>query len=216
MIRTTIILFFCISIFTYVNEIAAGEFTRADLQAAVDSYLAAARSGEISEMALAPGVKYIENAENTTLGEGIWKTPLNIDFHRSLLDVVAGETFTEVIVTDKTHPCVIGTRLKISGGKIREIISLVTDEGDWLFNADIYLKWSSTENWDVIPVDKRSDREALVAAADAYLDMFNDPSSKVPWGKPCARLEGGIYIRERDFRMIPVKLGFPERAISCL
>jgi hypothetical protein len=193
MIRTTIILFFCISIFTYVNEIAAGEFTRADLQAAVDSYLAAARSGEISEMALAPGVKYIENAENTTLGEGIWKTPLNIDFHRSLLDVVAGETFTEVIVTDKTHPCVIGTRLKISGGKIREIISLVTDEGDWLFNADIYLKWSSTENWDVIPVDKRSDREALVAAADAYLDMFNDPSSKVPWGKPCARLEGGIY-----------------------
>ena len=176
-----------------MNEIAAGEFTRADLQAAVDSYLAAARSGEISRMALAPGVKYIENAENATLGEGIWKMPLNIDFHRSLLDVAAGETFTEVIVTDKTHPCVIGTRLKISDGKIREIISLVTDEGDWLFNADVYLKWSSTENWDVIPVDKRSDREALVAAADAYLDMFNDPSIKVPWGKPCARLEGGIY-----------------------
>ena len=35
--------------------------------------------------------------------------------------------------------------------------------------------------------------EEIIAAADAYLDLFNDKTVEVPWGTPCARLEGGIY-----------------------
>ena len=31
------------------------------------------------------------------------------------------------------------------------------------------------------------------AAADAYLDLFRDKSVQVPWGTPCARLEGSVY-----------------------
>lgn len=186
------------------------EFTRADLQAAVDSYLAALRSGDISKMSLAPDAEYNENIVDMKPGEGIFQTPLKIDLHRSLLDVVTGETFTEVIVTDKSHPYVIGTRLKVSDGKIREIVSLVTDDGDWLFNADGYLKWSGSEKWDVIPPEKRSDRQTLIAAADAYCDMFNEPSTKVPWGKPCARLEGGIYTG-KGLPDDTCELGIPEQ-----
>lgn len=177
----------CCSLLINENRIEAEEFTRAGLQAAVDSYLAAARSGDISKMPLAPEAKYVDNTEETKLGEGIWKTPLKIDFHRSLLDVNTGKTFTEVIVTDKTHPYVIGTRLKVSDRKIQEIVSLVTDEGDWLFNADNDLKWSSSEKWDVIPVEKRSDRKTLIAAANAYCNKFKGPSVEVPWGRPCVR-----------------------------
>jgi hypothetical protein len=33
----------------------------------------------------------------------------------------------------------------------------------------------------------------IQAAADAYCDIFSDKSVKVPWGTPCARLEGGAY-----------------------
>ena len=29
--------------------------------------------------------------------------------------------------------------------------------------------------------------------ADAYLDLFMDKTAQVPWGTPCARLEGGVY-----------------------
>ena len=32
-----------------------------------------------------------------------------------------------------------------------------------------------------------------VASADAYLNLFNDKTVQVPWGTPCARLEGGLY-----------------------
>ena len=44
-----------------------------------------------------------------------------------------------------------------------------------------------------MPENERSTRDELIAAADAYLDLFMDKSVEVPWGTPCRRLEGGIY-----------------------
>jgi hypothetical protein len=169
--------------------------TRASLQAATDKYLDAMKKGTPSLMPLAAQVKYIENRKEVPLGQGIWKTPLDIDFSRSLLDVDACETFTEAIHANPSNPHVIGTRLKIADDKVSEIEALVTSEGDWLFNAANYLKYSSQEKWDILPAEKRSDRQALIKAANAYFDVFGNYSvfSQVPWGTPCARLEGGMY-----------------------
>jgi len=169
--------------------------TRADLQAAVDKYLDALGKANPSLMPLAPGAKYIENRKEVPLGQGLWQTALDIDFHRSLLDVETCETFTEIIRTNSSHPYVIGTRMKIENRKILEIEALVTDKNDWLFNADHYLKYSSNEKWDILPPAQRSDRQTLIKAANAYFDVFSNPSSSpnVPWGIPCARLEGGAY-----------------------
>jgi hypothetical protein len=56
------------------------------------------------------------------------------------------------------------------------------------------LKWSSTEKWDVIPVNQRDTRDTLVAAANAYLDAFLEGKKDgVPWGYPCNRTEGGAH-----------------------
>lgn len=167
--------------------------TRASLQAAVDSYIEAVKKGSASNMPLTSQAKYIENTKEVKIGQGIWQTALDVAFHRSLLDVDACETFTEVIHTNASHPYVLGTRLRVIDGKISEIVTLVTDKDDWLFNADNYLKYSQKENWSVIPSGERSDRETLINAAAAYFDVFSDASAKVPWGIPCARLEGGIY-----------------------
>lgn len=171
----------------------AAKCTRADLQSVVDSYVAAVKKGAPSNMPLAQKAKYIENMKETAIGKGIWQTALDIDFHRSLLDVDSCETFTEVIHTNKSHPYVLGTRLKVVDGIVSEIETLVTQKGDWLFNADNYLMYSQKEKWDVIPAGQRSDRQALINAAAAYFDLFSAKTSKVPWGTPCARLEGGIY-----------------------
>lgn len=144
-------------------------------------------------MSLAAGAKYIENRKEIGLSQGIWQTPLDIDFHRSLLDVDTCETFTEIISASSNHPYVIGTRLKITDNKISEIEALVTDKNDWLFNAANYLKYSSQEKWDILPAAQRIDRQTLIKAANAYFDVFSDRTSNVPWGIPCARLEGGAY-----------------------
>jgi hypothetical protein len=169
--------------------------TRASLQGSVDQYLDALKKGSPSMMSLASGAKYVENRKEIPFGQGIWQQPLDMDFHRSLLDVETCQTFTEIINASGSHPYVIGTRLKILDSKIAEVEALVTDKDDWLFNAANYLKYSSKEKWDILPPAQRSDRQTLIKAANAYFDVFanSSSSSNVPWGIPCERLEGGAY-----------------------
>jgi hypothetical protein len=118
-----------------------------------------------------------------------------------------------VIVTNKEKPYVLGTRLRVNHNKIAEIEILWTTTGYWLFNADTYLQYSSTEKWDTIPIDKRDTRDTLVAAANAYLDAFLEGKvDLVPWGYPCNRTEGGAHIetiRRRAFDQGMV-FAFPE------
>jgi hypothetical protein len=214
MIRAVaVFLLFCAFAFVQAEMAVAASSgcTRADLQLVVDRYLEAMTAGNPSLMPLALHARYIENLKETAIGQGIWQTPLDISFHRSILDVDACETFTEAIRTNKLHPYVIGARMRIIAGKIEEIESLVTDKDDWLFNADNYLMYSTKEKWDIIPPDQRSDRQGLINAAAAYFDIFSNKNSKVPWGTPCARLEGGIYTT-KDFNdpKATCNLGVPE------
>jgi len=168
--------------------------TRGGLRHAVDLYIDAQTKGDISGLPLATGVSYLENMVPVDIKKGLINTPMKIDFHRSLLDPDSGQTFTEVIVTDKENPYVIGTRIRVNHDKIAEIEILWTKPGYWLFDADAYLKYSSSEDWGPIPVDKRDTRGTLVAAGNAYLDAFLEKKiDLVPWGFPCVRVEGGAY-----------------------
>ena len=167
--------------------------TRDGLEAATNLYLTAQGKGDTEGMPLAQGLAYIENLQVVDIKSGVIQKALKIDFHRTLIDQPECQTFTEVIVTDKTHPYVIGTRLRVNHDKIAEIESLVTQQGDWLFNADNYYKWAPGEDWGVIPVGQRDSRGTLVAAANAYLDAFLEQKiDAVPWGYPCNRTEGGL------------------------
>lgn len=208
-----IAILFCTTWLVLAGTLATGraaECTRAGLQAAVDSYLAAQQAGNPSIMPLASKVKYVENMIEVKKEQGLWNTPLPIAFQRSILDVDSCRTFTEVIVTDKANPHVLGTRLKVENGKISEIDSFVTSKGDWLFNADNYLRYSKAEDWRVLDINERVDRQALVAAGDAYFDHFSDKNVQIPFGTPCARLEGGMYTtRDFDDPKASCDIGFP-------
>jgi hypothetical protein len=167
---------------------------RGGLQRAVDLYIEAQTKGDTSGLPLAAAVGYVENMAVADIKQGLIHTPLKIDHHRSLLDESTCQTFTEVIVTDAAKPYILGTRLRVNHDKIAEIEILWTTTGYWLFNADNYLKYSSSENWGPIPVEARDSRGTLVAAANAYLDAFLEGKiDRVPWGFPCVRVEGGMY-----------------------
>ena len=167
---------------------------RGGLQNAVDLYIEAQTKGDTSGLPLAAGLGYMENMARADINEGLINKPLKIDHHRSLLDESTCQTFTEAIVTDPENPYVLGTRLRINHDKIAEIEILWTTTGYWLFNADDYLKYSSTEDWSPIPAEERDSRGTLVAAANAYLDAFLEQKiDQVPWGFPCVRIEGGAY-----------------------
>jgi hypothetical protein len=186
--------------------------TRESLQGTVDEYMDALKQGNTSLMPLAPQARYIENRKEIPFGQGIFQAPLTVDFDRSLFDVEICETWTEIISAKGSHPYVIGTRLKVVDNKIAEVESLVSDEDDWLFNADNYLKYSSTEKWDIIPVDKRTDRQTLINVASDYFDIFQDYSAfdKVPWGIPCVRIEGGAYTNIKNDPNPSCTVGVPK------
>jgi len=167
--------------------------TRTALEEATRSYVAAQQAGEPSLIKLAPDAKIQEQMETIPLSAALLNRPQKIDFHRAIHDTQGCESFVEVVIADPAHPYVLGTRIKLAGDQVSELEALVTDADDWLFKASNTLAYSRAEKWDMIPAAKQDSRETIIAAADAYLDLFNDPTTKVPWGSPCARLEGGIY-----------------------
>jgi len=167
---------------------------RGGLQDAVDLYIAAQSNGDVSGLPLANGLGYWENEQRIAIDDGLIRKALEIDHHFSLLDTESCQTFTEVIVTDEDEPYVLGTRMRINHDKIAEIEILWTTTGYWLFNADAYLRYSSTEDWGPIAAERRDSRGTLVSAANAYLDAFLEGKiDSVPWGFPCVRVEGGAY-----------------------
>lgn len=174
--------------------LASGQCTRESLKQATDSYIAAQTNGDISSMTpLAAEVVYIENDKTVDIASGILSKAQKIDNQRSTFDTTDCASYTELIIADSTQPHVIGTQIRLEGDKIAHIESVVTSEGDWLFNAANTLRYAQQETWDPIPEDKRDTRQVIQAAGDAYLDLFNDKSVQVPWGTPCRRLEGGAY-----------------------
>jgi len=167
---------------------------RGGLQNAVDLYIEAQTAGDASMLPLAAGLGYKENEAAVAIADGMINKPLVIDHHMSLLDESTCQTFTEVIVTNEDEPYVLGTRMRINHDKVAEIEILWTTTGYWLFNANAYLNYSSSEDWGPIAPEERDSRGTLVGAANAYLDAFLEGKiDLVPWGFPCERIEGGAY-----------------------
>ena len=183
--------------------------TKAELAAAADAYVEAQRKGDVSAMPLAANAHYLENMATVDKDKGLWATGLPVANAISFHDARRCKTFTQMIVTEGGHPYVIGTRLYMHQGKIIRVDSLVTDKGDWLFNANAYLKYSTKEDWGDVNPSQRTAPAEMMRGADAYLSSFNDKFTEVPWGTPCARLEGGAYTNRKGDPNASCNVGIP-------
>src|SRR5690606_31994425 len=167
---------------------------RGGLQHAVRLYLEGQAKGDYSALPLATGLGYWEDMKPADIATGFLTKKLVIDKHLSLYDDQSCQTYTEIIVTDKTEPYVAGVRLRVNHDKIAEIEVITTTTGSWGFNVDNFLNYSADQDWSPIPADRRDSRATLVNAANAYLDAFLAAKiDLVPWGYPCERIEGGMF-----------------------
>jgi hypothetical protein len=180
---------------------SAQECTREILKGTADSFIAAQETGDATKMYMGLWVDYNEQLQGAPMSTGVLSKPMKVDFHRALYDTETCRIFLEIVIADPAHPYVIGSVIQNGGGPgiagpdvIGGINSVVTDQKNgWLFNPANTKKYSEAENWSPIPATDRDSRATIQAAADAYLNLFNDKNAKVPWGAPCARLEGGAY-----------------------
>jgi hypothetical protein len=183
--------------------------TRAQLKAATDAYVAGQKAGSLAGLPLHEKAQFLENMTDVTQDKGLWNTKLPVAHAMSFHDDKRCKTFTEVIVTEGGHQYVIGTRLYMHDGKVIRVDSLVTDKGDWLFSANAYLKYTRQEDWTPLPAAQRTAPAEMIRGAHAYFDAFADKFTEIPWGTPCARLEGGAYTNREGKPDASCNVGIP-------
>jgi hypothetical protein len=167
-----------------------------------DQYRAAQADGRLIMHVRPMGewVNYNENFElsSMTFG-GVIASPQKVDWDRSFYDTASCLVYIESIITNPEHPYVLATMITARGspgsgaGTVASFDVITSDRDDWLFDASKTLYYAQREDWSEIPEAQRNTRQELQAAADAYLNLFKDKSVEVPWGTPCARLEGSAY-----------------------
>ena len=183
--------------------------TMDQLKAATTAYVEAQKSGQIDKLPLDPKAHYLQDMNTVEKSAGLWNTALPIAHAMSFHDPLRCKTFTEMVVTQGGKPYVIGTRLYLHQGKVIRVDSLVTKPGDWLFNANSYLKYATAENWQPLMKYQHTAPAEMIRGANAYLDAFADKFTDIPWGQPCARLEGGAYTNREGKPDASCEVGIP-------
>lgn len=172
---------------------AQASCSRELLQSMADKYVQAQEEGLPLRLPMGNWMVYRENFKLSTMSQGVISTELPISWHRALLDTTQCRVFLEMVSHEAEKPRVIAVQFGVRGDSANNIDAIVTDADDWLFDAAKTYEYARREDWSEIPEARRNTREELIAAADAYLDLFSDKSVQVPWGTPCARLEGSAY-----------------------
>jgi len=192
---------------------ASAECSRKTLQKVADAYVKAQSAGDAGKLPFAAKSSYAENDKAMDPAKGVLAEALTIDFTRSFYDTKQCAAFTELVAAMHAHPYVIHTRMEATKkGRVSKMESVVTDAGDWVFGATEHLQFTRAEKWDEIPKDKRDTREAIQAAADAYLENWGNPELPVPHGTPCARLEGRMYTGTKNPEGMNCRMGaFPQK-----
>lgn len=172
--------------------------TRPTLLLAADAYIASQTTGSLAPLTpfLSSNFTYEQNNAVTAPGSSVLTRPLIISHNRTIVDTIQCATYTELISLTGAG-FVIGTQIRHdAGGKVVLIDSIASTTGSWLFNASKTLQYvKAEEEWGTLAEGQRSPRETIQAAGDAYLDLWSSATAeaRVPWGTPCARLEGGAW-----------------------
>lgn len=176
-----------------------GGCKRETLVMQTNQFLSALEANDPSGLPLDPGLKFTENGNKHSVGEGLWKTAGKMLMKRSVVDSVECSTHTQAVLEENGRAIIYGVRLKYDKKNISEIESFVAREGDFAFNAKGLLE-TKGQDWEgIIPIEERSSRLAMIAAANDYFEMFRKkPSVQVHFAIPCDRWENGTLTTSKS------------------
>jgi len=150
------------------------------------------RTGELRRFnfAMGPDLVYKENDKTLDIRKGITSKALDVSANRAFYDTTLCKIFAEHVVTNPEHPYVINAQVYVVDGRVSELDVLVTDKGDFTFNATTYQAIGYSQKWGLIPKSERSTREYLKDAGDAYLEHLHS-RAPFPVRAPCMILSSG-------------------------
>ncbi|MEI9965964.1 MAG: hypothetical protein WDM92_16335 [Caulobacteraceae bacterium] len=167
---------------------------RACLQGFVDRYLDALVAHDPGRLPLVKGARFTENGQTLALGDGLWGTiEAREGYSLYFADPQAGEVGAYVTVRESGKHQILGLRLKVAGGRIAEIETLVVrPKAGYVFGAPEALKDKPIFHEALTPSQRRP-RAEMVRIANSYFEgLTHATETLTPFDKDCQRIENGV------------------------
>lgn len=170
------------------------EAERARLVGLVDGYLEALAANDPLRLRVASNVRFTENGQELLLGKGLWATATAAPRARRAVcvaDPAAGQVGALSMVGEGGERSLLALRLKVHGGVISEIETMVSRSTIRIFDPDGLGRRGDMDQ--VVPEGERSSREELAAAAQLYFEgILRGDGKMIPMDPGCVRMENGV------------------------
>lgn len=186
-----------ITVLTAVTAPASGQSgacDRACLEALASSYVAAVVAHDPSDLPLAASLKFTENGQRLTLGDGLWNTATGAgNYGLHIADVERGQAVLMGTIREADIPTILVVRLAVEGRAITEIETLVIRDREAAERLDA-IGSPRRVLLEAVPAERRHARAELAQIANAYFSGIerNDGQGEYPIAADCARLENGM------------------------
>ncbi|GAB1321047.1 hypothetical protein MFIFM68171_11257 [Madurella fahalii] len=195
----------------------------ASLRSATDIFIESQAAGTRSDPIFSsPDLQYTQNGEPLTINSSssLLSSPLTVQHSHTLIDQDACASFTKLILArpeNEAEKLLLGAQIHFNMSttdarltRVQRMDVVYVGEGDWqMDNFTAALAHVEGEDWGAISRAAQDTRESLEGVAAAYLDLLGGTAGgaagaggngtagagvvAVPWGRPCARLEGSVY-----------------------
>jgi len=166
---------------------------RACLDGFIDSYLDALAAEDFSHLAVTATVQFTEDGQRLQLGDGLWNTCTGKGTYKFYMeDVEAQEVGFFGTMREAGLPIILALRMKMDGGKISEIETIVVR--DVLDAQNLEKRGHPNPLFtQSIPSPERASRADLVQTANMYFSgmQLNDGKGNYPFTDDCDRVENG-------------------------
>jgi hypothetical protein len=164
---------------------------RACLTTVLNQFLDAMQKHDPKLAPLAKEFRYTENAEVVAPPEGVWKTISGLgSVQRRYVDPVSGQAVYFGHLTEGEAVNIASLRIRVVDKMVTEGELVVGRKADLTFDADGLTKNPPPQG--PVAKEKRSSRQALLAAARSYFDGIHHwDSARVLFHPGCVRIENG-------------------------
>jgi hypothetical protein len=189
-----------VSSFPFSVQAQALDCDRSCLGSFLDQYLNAIVNNDASLAPLSYGFRQTENSIVTPNDEGLWTTATALgEVQRHYLDPEGSSAGYFGILEEDGEPAVVALRMKVANNMITEAewhigreddVGITGIPGEVYFDSDNLITNPPHEGF--VSLDRRSNRDDLIAIANSYFDGIIAQNSKVIKGHPgCSRRENG-------------------------
>jgi hypothetical protein len=167
---------------------------RSTLLRVLDTYLAALGQGDPGSVPFAARARVTEDCSPTSIGCGLWcAAPQLRTFRHAVADSARGQIGCMTVLEVEGEPVLLTLRLKLEGGRISQVESLLTRRGEAAFFAPENLGSVDPIFEGRVPPEQRSSRQALRGLVEGYFDgVEHRDGSGIAWHPECRRSQNGV------------------------